>query len=124
MESTTGGHTWLRIAITEGRNRQIRRMVEALHHRVHRLIRIRFGPLVLGDLPPGRWRRLTDAELTALAAGKDAAGPAERRRTGTDARYKAGWARPKPQRPYRGARKNQTARGARKHQTARGARPA
>ena len=58
--------TWLLLAIHEGRKRQIRRMCEAIGLRVIRLVRVRVGPLVLGDLPEGRWRRLRPAELAAL----------------------------------------------------------
>ena len=54
------------ITIQEGRNRQVRRMFEALGHRVLALTRIRFGPLHLGDLAPGRTRELTPAEISAL----------------------------------------------------------
>ncbi len=57
---------WLRIAIREGRNRQVRRMCEAVGHPVVRLRRVRIGPLKLGDLAPGDWRRLTKREVAAL----------------------------------------------------------
>ena len=56
----------LEITIHEGRKRQVKRMCEAVGHPVRRLERIRLGPLELGDLPRGRWRRLTDAEVDAL----------------------------------------------------------
>ena len=58
----------LEIAIHEGRNRQVRRMCEAVGHRVTALARIRFGPLVLGDLPEGAHRRLSTAEVERLRA--------------------------------------------------------
>jgi len=58
----------LELTIHEGRNRQVRRMCEALGRPVRELIRVRFGPLALGDLKPGRARRLTPAELAELAA--------------------------------------------------------
>jgi 23S rRNA pseudouridine2605 synthase len=57
----------LEITIHEGRNRQVRRMCEAIGRPVRQLVRIRFGPLELGDLRPGRARRLTQPELRALA---------------------------------------------------------
>jgi 23S rRNA pseudouridine2605 synthase len=60
-------HT-LDITIHEGRKRQVRRMCEAIGHPVRELVRVRFGPLELGDLRAGRARRLTAAELRALAA--------------------------------------------------------
>ena len=56
----------LEITIHEGRKRQVRRMCEAVGHPVKRLERIRFGPLELGNLARGRWRKLTDAEVEAL----------------------------------------------------------
>jgi len=56
----------LDITIHEGRNRQVRRMFEALGHRVLELTRIRFGPLKLGGLPAGRFRPLTAKEVAAL----------------------------------------------------------
>jgi 23S rRNA pseudouridine2605 synthase len=54
------------ITIKEGRKRQVRRMLEAVGHRVTELERVRFGPLVLGDLPTGKARRLKPAELELL----------------------------------------------------------
>lgn len=54
------------ITIHEGRNRQVRKMVEQIGHQVVMLRRIRFGPLKLGDLPRGRWRPLTEEELAEL----------------------------------------------------------
>jgi 23S rRNA pseudouridine2605 synthase len=58
----------LEITIHEGRKRQVKRMCEAVGHPVKRLERIAFGPLELGDLPRGRWRRLSDAEVQSLMA--------------------------------------------------------
>ena len=57
---------WLEIVLDEGRNRQIRRMLEALGFPVLRLIRVAIGGLALGDLAKGRWRRLADADIAAL----------------------------------------------------------
>ncbi len=54
------------VTIHEGRNRQVRRMFEALGHRVLALTRTRFGPLKIGALPPGRFREVTSRERTAL----------------------------------------------------------
>jgi 23S rRNA pseudouridine2605 synthase len=54
------------ITIHEGKNRQVRRMFEAVGHPVVDLVRLRFGPLKLGDLPPGRSRQLTERELAQL----------------------------------------------------------
>ncbi len=60
--------TDLLITIHEGRNRQIRKMVDAVGHQVVRLKRVRFGPVQLGDLPSGLWRYLTDEEISKLKA--------------------------------------------------------
>lgn len=56
----------IEITIHEGRKRQVKRMCEAVGHPVKRLERVAFGPLQLRDLPRGRWRRLSDAEVDAL----------------------------------------------------------
>jgi len=68
--SLVGGGTdatsLLRLAIHEGRNRQVRRMAEAVGHPVVRLVRTRIGPLADPDLPPGEWRELTPTEVRAL----------------------------------------------------------
>jgi 23S rRNA pseudouridine2605 synthase len=56
----------LRIVIHEGRNRQVRRMCEAIGHPVTRLVRTRIGPLSDRRLKPGEWRELTQPELRLL----------------------------------------------------------
>jgi pseudouridine synthase len=56
----------LRLTIREGRNRQVRRMCEAVGHPVQSLRRTRFGPLSDRRLHPGQWRELTSEELTSL----------------------------------------------------------
>lgn len=63
---------WLEVTLHEGRNREVRRMCEAAGYRVEKLVRVRFGPLVLEDLPPGAYRPLSPAEVRALkrAAGQ------------------------------------------------------
>jgi 23S rRNA pseudouridine2605 synthase len=58
----------LDLTIHEGRNRQVRRMFEATGHPVLSLVRLRFGPLALGDLRPGTWRDATEKELATLSA--------------------------------------------------------
>ena len=62
------------LTIHEGRNRQVRRMLDALGHPVHRLVRTRIGPLHDDRLRPGAWRPLTTGEVRALyeAATRDA----------------------------------------------------
>ncbi|WP_322822934.1 pseudouridine synthase [Chloroflexus sp.] len=59
---------WVRIVLREGRKRQIRAVAKLLGYEVRRLIRVREGDLVLGDLPPRAWRYLTDEEVAALRA--------------------------------------------------------
>jgi 23S rRNA pseudouridine2605 synthase len=66
----------VRLAIHEGRNRQVRRMCEAVGHPVVRLVRTRIGPITETKLAPGEWRPLTADEVRALAA---AAVPGSRR---------------------------------------------
>lgn len=61
-----GGTSQVRITIHEGRNRQVRRMAEAVGHPVVRLVRTRIGPLAAPDLEPGAWRSLTSDEVRAL----------------------------------------------------------
>ena len=65
-EEAPRGMAWLRILLHEGKKRHIRRMCAALGHPVRRLIRIRIGPLKLGDLPAGKWRYLTEKEVKRL----------------------------------------------------------
>ena len=60
------GDHCLRFILTEGRKRQIRRMCQLVELHVIDLYRVRIGPLVLGDLPEGRWRALTSEERAAL----------------------------------------------------------
>jgi 23S rRNA pseudouridine2605 synthase len=62
-------NAWLEIALDEGRNRQIRRLLSAFDIAVLRLVRVRVGELRLGDLPKGGWRALTEQEIESLAAG-------------------------------------------------------
>lgn len=66
----------LEITIHEGRNRQVRRMCDAVGHPVRRLVRTRIGPLHDARLAPGEWRTLTPGEVRALYEAADAAGPA------------------------------------------------
>jgi pseudouridine synthase len=66
VRPTKTGDTSLLITIHEGKNRQIRRMLEAVGHRTLRLKRERFGPLSIGELKPGETRRLTQDELRSL----------------------------------------------------------
>jgi 23S rRNA pseudouridine2605 synthase len=60
-----GENPWYQITITEGRNRQLRKMFEEIGHHVEKIRRVEYGPLVL-DLPPGESRELTAQEVQAL----------------------------------------------------------
>jgi len=61
-----GAETEIRIELTEGRKREVKRMFAAIGHEVARLVRLRIGPLRLGDLAPGAWRALSGEESAAL----------------------------------------------------------
>ena len=71
------GRTVLQFVIEEGKNRQIRRMCEAVHLEVARLKRTAVGPIRLGMLQPGKWRELTPAEVGSLRNASGDARPAE-----------------------------------------------
>jgi 23S rRNA pseudouridine2605 synthase len=58
---------WYELTLTEGRNRQIRRMFEEIGHHVEKIKRVRYGPLTL-DVPPGEFRRLSTSEIEKLKA--------------------------------------------------------
>ena len=64
----------LRLTMHEGRNRQVRRMCEAIGHPVERLVRVRIGTLRDAALPPGQWRELTTRELKELIENVGAGG--------------------------------------------------
>jgi pseudouridine synthase len=60
------GETYIEMTITEGRNRQVRRMIEAVGSKVLELTRTAIGSLTIGDLPLGTWRELTAGEVKKL----------------------------------------------------------
>ena len=70
VETGTRGSV-VEITISEGRNRQVRRMMESVGHPVRRLVRTSIGPLKLGRLKPGTARRLSPTEVTALYAATE-----------------------------------------------------
>jgi 23S rRNA pseudouridine2605 synthase len=77
----------LRVVIHEGRNRQVRRMCEAVGHPVRRLVRTRIGPVADRSLPPGEWRPLTVDEIRSLSSAAlrpdpGSPGPGRRSRSG------------------------------------------
>lgn len=77
-----GSNCWYRVTISEGRNREVRRMMESVGHAVSRLIRIRYGAMVLPHgLRRGAWLELDEADIRALMR---AAGTSERPRPVTE----------------------------------------
>ena len=66
LQKAEGEKARFLITIHEGRNRQVRRMCQAAGMEVTRLRRVKEGPLALGDLPLGKWRYLTEAEVAAM----------------------------------------------------------
>ncbi|HEV2734439.1 MAG TPA: pseudouridine synthase [Longimicrobiaceae bacterium] len=73
-------NSWLEVVLDEGRNRHIRRLLEALDVAVLRLVRVAIGPLALGELRRGAHRRLTPEEVAAMDAATGGAGRPRRAR--------------------------------------------
>jgi 23S rRNA pseudouridine2605 synthase len=96
IDSSTGEDAILSVLIHEGRNRQVRRMCEAVGHPVSRLKRVRIGPITDGDIRPGEFRDLSDKEVAALKR-EAALEPGKRKKPGPTA-AKAGPARPSARR--------------------------
>lgn len=93
IERRTGANVWIEMILTEGKNREVRRVLEHLELQVSRLIRTRYGPFLLGDLRPGEIGEVKQHDLVAflkeLARGK-AAGPGARANIGISADAGAG----------------------------------
>jgi len=68
----SGKYTHLELTIREGRNRQVRRMIEAIGSKVLKLVRTEIGGLRIGDLPIGKYRELSPAEVRLLTPGRSA----------------------------------------------------
>lgn len=66
VERQTDGHCWLRLVLSEGKNREIRRVLQHFGLRVNRLIRVSFAGVMLNDLPAGKVRELTPDEIAHL----------------------------------------------------------
>lgn len=66
VREEAGHGSVLDLVLREGRKREVRRMCEAVGHPVTHLQRVRFGPVELGDLPPGEWRDLTEEEIRSV----------------------------------------------------------
>lgn len=73
------GTARLRLVLVEGKKREVRRLLEAVGHRVLALMRVRFGPVRVGGLASGRWRELTRREVKSLKEESRATRPATRR---------------------------------------------
>jgi 23S rRNA pseudouridine2605 synthase len=93
VDITDTNNTWLEITVTEGRNRLIRRMFEAVGHPVNKLKRLSFATISLGNLEPGNYRVLNGEEIQRL---KDISSGIAPQNAGHKTRYKKGFARPKP----------------------------
>jgi 23S rRNA pseudouridine2605 synthase len=134
-----GSNAWYRVTISEGRNREVRRMIEAVGHAVSRLIRIRYGAMMLPrGLKRGAYMELDDHDINALmqAAGGGRDAPRERRAGPRDDRadrpqgagegYQAGHANPgqpgddRPPRENRGPRRGPGALRSRNRQNDQG----
>ncbi len=80
IRQASGRETHLIVELTEGKNREIRRLCAAIGHEVTSLARIAFGGLTLGDLPPGQWREISREDVRrtfpAFAIGSSTADPA------------------------------------------------
>jgi pseudouridine synthase len=72
-----GKYTWLEVVLAEGKNRELRRMIEAVEFKVLKLVRTCIGPLTLAGLEVGKWRELTPSEVAAVR--KSSASPRENR---------------------------------------------
>jgi 23S rRNA pseudouridine2605 synthase len=75
----SGKYTHLEITITEGRNRQVRRMIEAIGGKVLKLVRTQIGPIRIGELTIGKWRHLSATELNSLKSAHAAGNKKPRR---------------------------------------------
>ena len=69
IRKASGKETHLTLTLVEGKNREVRRLLEAAGYPVRRLKRVQFGDLTLGDLAPGEWRQLSAVELRAAFPG-------------------------------------------------------
>jgi 23S rRNA pseudouridine2605 synthase len=89
-----GENPWYEITITEGRNRQLRKMFEEIGHHVEKIRRVEYGPLVL-DLPPGESRELTAQEVQALYRAAKLTSAAKGQSAGSKSKPRSGQ-RPQP----------------------------
>ncbi len=67
-------YTWLEVVLTEGKNREVRRMIEAVGFKVLKLVRTRIGPCLLEGLESGKWRHLSKREISDIRASASTTG--------------------------------------------------
>ena len=91
-ESTDTNNTWLEITVTEGKNKLIRRMFDAVGHPVSKLQRVSFATVALGQLEPGEFRLLNGKEIHRL---RDITNGIKPQNAGRKQKYKKGFAKPK-----------------------------
>jgi len=104
-----GSNCWYRVTISEGRNREVRRMLESVGHAVSRLIRIRYGAMVLPrGLKRGAWMELDETDIRALMQAASAGKPRARE----DSNGAAGAPRPRGRGPRQGGRGPASPKGA------------
>lgn len=92
LDGGRGSNVWISLALTEGKNREVRRVLDALGLKVNRLIRLAYGPFELGGLEPGQVEEVPARRVRQLVEGKLASAPARqpRRRETLSARAEAG----------------------------------
>lgn len=95
LETTDTGNAWLEITVSEGRNRLVRRMMEAVGHPVSKLRRVSFATIGLGRMERGQVRPLTGEEVERLRDIAEGRKPSDAGKK----KYKKGFARPKPPKP-------------------------
>ncbi len=104
VERTDSGNAWLEVTVTEGRNRLIRRVFQAVNHPVSKLRRESFATLTARGCERGKVRPLTNEELRRVREIAEGVDP---KKAGKSSRYKKGFARPKPKNT-KGTRKRKT----------------
>ena len=98
LERRTGANVWIELKLTEGKNREVRRVLEHLGLRVSRLIRTSYGPFALGDLPAGAVEEIRQHDLVAFRKDlpSPATGPASRPKLPASKKASTQTARPRP----------------------------
>jgi 23S rRNA pseudouridine2605 synthase len=100
LERQQGGNAWIALALTEGKNREVKRVLEHLGLKVNRLIRIAYGPFQLGNLAPGEAEEV-GAKVLREQLGRAAAPPPTRGAPARGAPARGAPARPAPTKPKR-----------------------